>query len=437
MRRSIDLRRWFPRRGLLAIVLVAAACSPAPSPSSTTPPVSVSSEAPSATPNLAPSASATASGPAASASANPPGSFDPTGIDLDVKVVVEGLAAPVDVTSAGDGSGRLFVVEQGGRIRIVKDGVLVARPFLDIADRITSGGERGLLGLAFHPDFPTDPRFFVNYTDLKGNTVVAQFSVDPTDPDLADPAGGLKVLGFDQPFPNHNGGGVVFGPDGMLYVAAGDGGSAGDPQGNGQRLDTDLAKILRIDIDGNSASTPYVVPPDNPFITTAGARPEIWLTGLRNPWRIRFDGATGDLWIGDVGQGAWEEIDVARAGVGGLNYGWNTMEGFHCFNPSSGCDQTGLTLPLAEYGHDLGCAVIGGVVVRNPNQPAIDGGYVFSDECSGNLWLMNPSGTGRREPVLVSKSGASISAINDDEDGNVLATDVVNGQLLAITAAAH
>ena len=434
MRNPVPRTGGLRRSAGLAIALVVIACSPAPSPSAA-PSATPGSPAPS-TATVA-SASPSASAPGASATPGVPASFDPTGMNLDVRVIVDGLAAPVDVTSAGDGSGRLFVVEQGGRIRIVKDGVLAPRPFLDISGRITSGGERGLLGLAFHPDFPTDPRFFVDYTDLDGNTRVAQFKVDGSDPDVADPASELVILGFDQPFPNHNGGGVEFGPDGMLYVSAGDGGSGGDPQGNGQRLDTFLAKILRLDIDGNSASAPYKVPPDNPFLAVAGAKPEIWLTGLRNPWRFRFDRATGDLWIGDVGQGLWEEIDVARAGVSGLDYGWNTMEGFHCFNPTDGCDQHGLTLPLAEYGHDLGCAVIGGVVVRDPSQPTLDGGYVFGDECSGNLWLMDPAGTGKREPVLASKTGTALSAIGEDDDGHVFTTDVSGGKLMQITAAAR
>jgi glucose/arabinose dehydrogenase len=275
----------------------------------------------------------------------------------------------------------LFVVGQAGRIRIVRDGGLVDRPFLDISGRIKSGGEQGLLGLAFHPGYPTDPRFFVDYTDRDGNTVVSSFRVSAADPDQADPGSETILLHIDQPFPNHNGGAVNFGPDGMLYIGMGDGGSEGDPQGNGQRLDTLLAKVLRIDVGGAGPPRPYRSPPDNPFLATAGARPGIWLTGLRNPWRMRFDPATGDLWIGDVGQNAWEEIDVARAGAKGLDYGWNTMEGFHCFHPPAGCDQTGLTLPVAEYGHDLGCAVIGGVVVRDARQAGLDGRYLFGDAC--------------------------------------------------------
>ena len=347
-----------------------------------------------------------------------------------MSVVVGGLRSPLDVADAGDGSGRIFVAEQAGRIRIVRDGTLVARPFLDITDRIASGGERGLLGIAFHPGYPADPRIFVDYTDQAGNTVVSSFRVSAGDPDAADPESEAVILQVDQPFANHNGGGIHFGPDGMLYIALGDGGSGGDPQGNGQRLDTLLAKILRIDVSGNNA---YAVPPDNPFLATAGAKPEIWLTGLRNPWRFSFDGPTGDLWIGDVGQSAWEEIDVARRGAGGLNFGWNVMEGFHCFKPSNGCDKTGLTLPVAEYGHDLGCAVIGGVVVRDARQGRLDGGYLFGDACSDNLWLMDPTGDGRREPVLVERMGRSLSSIDAIDDGTVYATALGSGELLRIS----
>ena len=252
---------------------------------------------------------------------------------------MDGLSSPVDVTSARDGSGRLFVVEQEGRIRIVKDGKSAATPFLDITDRIASGGERGLLGLAFHPNFPKDPRFFVDYTDHDGNTVVSEFTVPAGTPDQADKGSEHVVLRQDQPFANHNGGAVAFGNDGMLYISFGDGGSANDPKGNGQNLGTLLAKILRIDVTTSGGATPYTVPADNPFVGKANAKPEIWLSGLRNPWRMRFDRPTGDLWIGDVGQNAWEEIDVARAGTGGQNYGWNVMEGFHCFDPQLNCDR--------------------------------------------------------------------------------------------------
>jgi glucose/arabinose dehydrogenase len=353
-----------------------------------------------------------------------------------VDIVTDGLDQPVDVAVPDDGSGRVFVVEQPGRIRVIEDGGLVDEPFLDIHERIASGGERGLLGLVFHPDFPDDPRFFVDYTDVNGDTMIAQYQLDDGRPDVGDPDTERILLQIDQPYGNHNGGAVVFGQDGMLYIATGDGGSAGDPHGNGQRLDTLLAKVLRIDVESTGSNGEgYGIPDDNPFLDEPDARPEIWLTGLRNPWRMRFDEATGDLWIGDVGQGAWEEIDVAPAGVGGLNFGWNRMEGFDCFEPRDGCDEAGLTMPVSVYGHDLGCAVIGGVVVRDPDQHGLSGGYVFSDSCSGNLWLLDADGSGRREPVLARKTGRSISSIELDADGTVLAT-ALSGELLRITAAA-
>lgn len=359
-------------------------------------------------------------------------------VALAVEVVVDGLDDPVDVAAPGDGSGRLFVVERPGRIRVVSGGELLAAPFLDIEDRIVSGGERGLLGLAFHPDFPSDPRLFVDYTDLKGDTVIAEFRLDVRNGQVADPGTERILIRIDQPFANHNGGAVAFGADGRLYAATGDGGSAGDPQGNGRRLDTLLAKVLRIDVDGppESVERPYAIPDDNPFVNVPDARPEIWLTGLRNPWRMRFDEETGDLWIGDVGQGSWEEIDVAPAGDGGLDFGWNRMEGFHCYEPRDGCDESGLTLPVAEYGHGLGCAVIGGVVVRDPSQPALNGRYLFSDSCSGNFWLLDSSGSGPREPVLAAETGRSISSIGLADDGTVVATDLGTGELVRIFALA-
>ena len=391
------------------------------------------------TPRPAPSTAATAPGPSAAASpstsashAGSFGAFDPHAVKPVVTTVVGGLKSPVDVADPGDGSGRLFVAEQAGRIRIVQDGSLVDRPFLDITDRIASGGERGLLGLAFHPGYPNDPRFFVNYTDRNGDTVIAAYRVTAGDPDVADPSSEVVLLHVDQPYPNHNGGGTVFGPDGMLYLALGDGGSGGDPQGNGQRVDTLLAKILRIDVDHPAQGKTYGIPPDNPYVGVDGARPEIWMTGLRNPWRFQFDPPTGDLWIGDVGQSKWEEIDVARAGQRGVDFGWNITEGFHCYQPSDGCDQSGLTPPVAEYGHDLGCAVIGGVVFRGPAQGALAGGYVFGDACSDNLWLMDPAGDGRHEAVIAATIGRTLSSINAADDGTVYATSLSSNELLRI-----
>jgi glucose/arabinose dehydrogenase len=221
----------------------------------------------------------------------------------------------------------------------------------------------------------------------------------------------------------------------MLYVGMGDGGSGGDPLGNGQRLDTLLAKILRIDVDVPSGSDPpYEIPSDNPYADGAdGALPEIWTSGMRNPWRIQFDSQTGDLWIGDVGQGAWEEIDVVRAAQGGgQDFGWNIMEGFHCFQPAEDCDEEGLTLPVTEYGHDLGCAVVGGVVVHDGRLPTIDGRYIFADNCSGNVWQIDARGDSRRKPTLILMSGRNISTIAADASGAVYMTDLIGGELLRV-----
>lgn len=423
--------RWLVLVAVVLVGVLAAGCAQTTvtaDPPGTGVPSDLASSAPSPT-----AASTAPTAPSATATVS---TFDPAAVVLELDIVVDGLTRPVDVADPGDGSGRIFVVEQPGQIRLVRDGRLIAEPFLDIQSRIASGGERGLLGLAFHPDFPSDPRLFVDYTDVNGDTVVSEFRLDGTDDDRADPDSERILIQIDQPFPNHNGGAVVFGSDGMLYVATGDGGSGGDPQGNGQRLDTLLAKILRIDVDGaRTDGRPYGIPSDNPFLDQAGAQPEIWLTGLRNPWRMRFDGETGDLWIGDVGEGAWEEIDVAPAAGGGLNFGWNVMEGAHCFEPSDGCDETGLTLPVAEYDHDVGCAVIGGPVIRDADQPLLNGGYLFSDSCSGTFWMLDASiTTGPTDPVVVLESGRSISAIALAEDGTVLATDL-GGRLVRFRAA--
>ena len=375
-----------------------------------------------------------------SSSARPGGSaFDPARVTVRLEPFAGGLAAPLAIADAGDGSGRLFVAEQGGRIRVIRDGRVEATPFLDVSGEITSGGERGLLGLAFHPRFPADPRVFVDYTDRNGDTQVSSFSVGAPGADRVNPASETRILGVRQPYPNHNGGALVFDPKGMLLISLGDGGSGGDPQGNGQSLDTLLGKILRIDVDYHDATAAYGIPSDNPFATgAAGQRPEIWLTGLRNPWRISFDAATGDLWIGDVGQDAWEEVDVQRADApGGTNFGWNRMEGTHCFLPPTGCADPGLTLPVSDYGHDLGCTVIGGGVYRGTSQPAIAGGYLFGDYCSGRIWAIDPAGAGYRAPVPVAVTGLNLSAFGTDAAGEMYVADIGNGAILRLTATAR
>jgi glucose/arabinose dehydrogenase len=408
----------------LLLLTVAAGCGPAPSGNATP-----SRPAPSSTASPSPSAASSAR-PTNSAPA-----FDPAAIQVSLETVTEIPGSPLGVVDAGDGSGRLFVVSQDGRIWIVKDGQRTERPFLDISDQITSGGERGLLGLAFHPGYPDDPHFYVDYTDAQGNTVVSAWTVS-SDGNVADEASERALLHVGQPFPNHNGGDLVFGPDGFLYITLGDGGSGGDPQGNGQNLDTLLGKILRIDVDHPSGDKAYGVPADNPFVERDGARPEIWLTGLRNPWRISFDATTRDLWIGDVGQGAYEEIDVVRAGSGGgQNFGWNTTEGFHCFG-SDNCDRTGLTEPVAEYTHDGNCSVTGGYVYRGHAHTDLVGGYFFADYCSGRVWAIDSTADEVREPTVVLESGRSISSFGEDSDGELYVTDL-GGALLRLNASAR
>jgi glucose/arabinose dehydrogenase len=374
-----------------------------------------------------------------SVSAAPSGgtAFDPARVAVTLEPYASGFDAPLAIAHAGDGSGRLFVAEQGGAIRIVRDGRLEPAPFLDIGGRITSGGERGLLGLAFHPRFPDDPRVFVDYTDGSGDTQVSSFVLDPANADRLDASSEQRIISVDQPFANHNGGALVFDPDGFLLIALGDGGSGGDPQGNGQKLTTLLGKILRIDVDGGPASgRAYGIPSGNPYSDgAAGRRPEIWLTGLRNPWRMSVDRATGDLWIGDVGQSAWEEIDVQRAGApGGTNFGWNRMEGTHCFEPEQGCEDPSLVLPVSDYGHDLGCTVIGGGVYRGAAQAALVGGYVFGDYCSGRVWAIEPVGAAYRSPVEVNGGGHSLSAFGEDEAGELFAADISAGEVLRVSA---
>jgi glucose/arabinose dehydrogenase len=363
--------------------------------------------------------------------------FDPARVAVTLTPFVDGLAAPLAIVNAGDGSGRLFVAEQGGQIRIVRDGHLAARPFLDIGDQITAGGERGLLGVAFHPDYPSDGRVFVDYTDTNGDTQVSSFKVSAADPDRLDPTTETRILHVKQPFANHNGGALAFDPSGMLLVSLGDGGSGGDPLGNGQSLGTPLGKILRIDVSGADADHPYRIPADNPFADgAAGQQPEIWLWGLRNPWRMSFDRATGDLWIGDVGQDLWEEVDVQRAGSpAGTNFGWNRMEGTHCFQPKFvGCEDATLTRPVSDYGHDLGCTVIGGGVYRGTAEPALRGGYLFGDYCSGRIWAIDPARDGYQSPVEVGESGKSLSAFGEDEAGELYAADISGGAILRVTA---
>ena len=348
---------------------------------------------------------------------------------LRLEAFARGLDRPINLSNAGDGSGRLFANEQDGVIRVIgRDGAVRAQPFLDIRSLVLSGGERGLLGLAFHPGFPDQPRIFVDYTRVPdGATVIAEFRATA---DRADPASQRVLLLIPQPFANHNGGQLAFGPDGYLYIGMGDGGSGGDPFGNGQNTRALLGKVLRIDVDGTPApGKAYAIPRDNPFasggIRPGAGAPEVWAYGLRNPWRFSFDAANGDLYIGDVGQGSWEEIDQQPGNSrGGENYGWNAMEGDHCYR--SGCEPDRYVKPIAEYGHDQGCAVIGGYVYRGTQQPILQGVYVFSDNCSGILWTLQVD-AGRLVPKVVLNSGESISSFGVGDNGEMYVADLGGG----------
>jgi glucose/arabinose dehydrogenase len=356
---------------------------------------------------------------------------------ISLSRVAAGFALPVHVTHAGDGSGRVFVVEQAGRIRILDNGVALPTPFLDLASvnppRLVAGGEQGLLSVAFPPGFAAKRYFYVNYTRTPdGATVVARYRVSIGDANAADPASEEVVLTIPQPFANHNGGQLAFGPDGYLSIGMGDGGSGGDPLNNGQSPGTLLGKILRIDVE--SGAVPYGIPPTNPFLGMAGYRGEIWALGLRNPWRFSFDRLTGDLYIGDVGQSAVEEIDVQPAGSpGGQNYGWNVMEGAGCFNGAA-CNPAGLTLPVATYDHSLGCSVTGGVVYRGSAFPALQGIYFYGDFCSGRIWGLRKNGAAWETAVLPVPGAPpmNISTFGEDEAGNVYLANYANGDFLKI-----
>ena len=337
--------------------------------------------------------------------------------------VAGGFDDPVDLQVPAGERARLFVVEQRGRIRIVRNGAVVGQPFLDIAGRISAGGERGLLGLAFHPRFAENGRFYVNYTDLRGDTHISEFRA-PANADVADAGSERELLFVRQPFSNHNGGGLAFGSDGFLYIGLGDGGSGGDPQGNGQSLGTVLGKMLRIDVN---AGSPFGIPSNNPFLGVSGAAPSIWAYGLRNPWRFSFDSANGDLYIGDVGQNAVEEVNYAPAGRGGQNYGWNIAEGTRCFRPASGCSFNGLTGPVAEYDHSAGCSITGGVVYRGCRLPGYSGHYFYADYCTAlvrSFRIQNGQATDQRD--WTSPLGRGLNnptAFGRDDEGEVYLVD--------------
>jgi len=350
--------------------------------------------------------------------------------EIKLNLVVSGLDRPVAVTHAGDGSDRIFITLLGGQILIFDGQQVLAQPFLDIRALVASGGERGLLSVAFHPDYGSNGLLYVDYTDLSGNTVIARYSVS-ADPNRADPNSAAVLLSVVQPYTNHNGGQLQFGPDGYLYIGMGDGGSGGDPQNHAQTLSDLLGKMLRIDVDGNPS---YSIPADNPFISDPIAREEIWALGLRNPWRFSFDRQTGDLFIADVGQGNWEEVNVQPShSTGGENYGWRLMEGSACYNPSANCNSGLLTLPILEYDHSLGCSITGGYRYRGVDSPGLWGVYFYADYCSGRIWgaTEDAAGTWKAEELL--DTGLQITAFGEDEDGEIYLADYAAGAIYRIS----
>lgn len=347
-----------------------------------------------------------ADNPAAQETTNEP----VAGIRLDT--VVTGLQSPVHLTSPVN-DGRLFIVEQTGRIRIVKSGHLLPAPFLDITDRVQSGGEQGLLSVAFHPSYATNGFFYVNYTGNGGDTRIERYHATPAG-DVAEKASAKLLLEVDQPYANHNGGLIKFGPDGFLYIGMGDGGSGGDPQGNGQNRNTLLGAMLRIDVDRGD---PYAIPAGNPYANGGGAR-EIWATGLRNPWRFSFDATSGLLIIADVGQNEWEEVHAVAANKAGVNYGWNIMEGTHCYR-SLVCNKSGLDIPILEYAHSDGCSITGGYVYRGKAMPSLAGTYFYSDYCRGwirSFKIANGQATQKQQwdiPAIGSIASFGVDAANE------------------------
>lgn len=362
-----------------------------------------------------------------SGSLPPPPPPPPGAPNLALQLVTSGLSRPLDLTAPAGDTDRLFVAEQTGAIRIIENGTLLPTPFLDLSGQVSCCGERGLLGIAFHPNYAANGLIIVSYTQPNGDSRISSYTVSATDPNLANPGSESVILDVSQPQGNHNGGQVAFGPDGYLYIGLGDGGGGGDPLDTGQDRTDLLGSMLRIDID---AASPYAIPPTNPYAGSLTFREELWNWGLRNPWRFSFDRQTGDLYIGDVGQNQIEEVSFQPVtSTGGENYGWNIMEGFSCYNASS-CNQTGLTLPVIDYDHSNGaCSVTGGYVYRGSAIPALAGTYLYGDWCTGWVRSFRMQGGQASEqtewPGL--QTGGSLTAFGQDASGEVyvLAGDTV------------
>ncbi len=363
----------------------------------------------------------------------------PDQVQVRLEPIYDGFELPVFLTHAGDGSGRLFVVEKTGKIWVIDGGEKQPAPFLDVSAKITTAGnEQGLLGLAFAPNFAASGHFFINYNDSQGTTVVERYTVSPAAANQADIASAFTVLTVAQPAANHNGGMLDFGPDGYLYIPLGDGGAANDRFGNGQNPAALLGKILRLDVTSDPAQ-PYLIPADNPFVNAdwngQDVRDEVWAIGLRNPWRTSFDRTTGDFWVADVGQNQIEEINVLQPGApGGLNLGWPLMEGLGCFSDAN-CDQTGLTLPVVDYTHLGGnCSVTGGYRYRGAALPQWNGLYFYGDYCSGRIWALAPDGSGGWVGAEILDSALTISSFGEDETGELYMLDYAGGVVYRLDA---
>ena len=342
----------------------------------------------------------------------PPFSVPEAAVEIELERVAENLSSPVAVTSAKDGTGRLFICEREGRVQVLKNGAVLAQPFLDIAGKVTTDGEMGLLSIAFSPQYATNKKFYVVYSALNYDTVLSEFTRDNSDPDVADAMSEREILRIPQPHIFHKGGQIVFGPDGYLYMSTGDGGFSADPLRNGQNLATPLGKIFRLDL----SVFPYQIPSDNPFVGVGGALGEIWAYGFRNPWRFSFDRLTGELFAGDVGEGIVEEVDIVKKG---LNYGWSNWEGFHCFRPEEGCSSTGVTFPITEYYHPEGLAIVGGGVYRGIDVPKLGGKYLFADYVAGRIWALEQSDRGVWSRSQLTRKEFYISAFGEDEAGEM------------------
>ena len=347
---------------------------------------------------------------------------------IELEPYADGFIRPVDIKNAGDD--RLFIVEQDGNIKIIANGSVLATPFLSLNVNST-GNEQGLLGLAFHPDYQNNGYFFVNYTLANGSTQISRFEVS-SDPNIAEPTSELPILTVNQPFSNHNGGCLQFGPDGYLYIALGDGGSAGDPQNIAQNTSRLLGKMLRIDIDDTVGTQNYVIPPDNPFVGDSAIRDEIWATGLRNPWKFSFDTTTNELYIADVGQNDIEEINKVDAAIGGLNYGWRCYEGSDQFNFSQCADATSFTFPINEYSHTMDglskCSITGGYVYRGLNYPSLQGRYIFADFCSNEIGYINTAG----DIVYTDPFSGNLSSFGEDQNKELYVAALNTGIIYSI-----